>query len=353
MKTAAPRFMLLLLCAVLSSTAQNVQLKLYDNVVTVFDLYKAKDASIGFVVMKPVKMKKGETPFGFWLSNESKAPFLNITDGTTGKSVLTVSGKQFAAKAKINNSATQSTVTYKTGNGKNSFEIVLQAKEKSNNAMPLAKEIECSIRVNTQAVANPALTINIYGDGSLSSVGTKGITVAKTEKNSAVGPNILLTAEGDTKASVESSAKGGIATLSGGQEIQFSITGSTVADVQKSFAQVGNIEKMLSTKEEKTELAVFNEADKSNPLPGDTVTFTIVYHNIGTAPARDIAISNPIPERMKYVENSAQGDDTQIAISRKDATAPQQGEVESITWTIKKLISPGEMGKVSMKAIVQ
>lgn len=356
MKSITPKYLLLLFIVVGFVSAQNVELKLYDNIVTANEFFKAKDGSVGFILMKPAIMKKNETPFGFWLPTDAKTPFLIVTEGENGKPALSVTGKDFSSKAKIQKSGNKSTAVYTSGSGAKAIEIFIQSDVHSNSLMPLAKDIQCVIRVTTKAVKNPHLTVNLRGDGAVALVGTKGVTVSKTVQNNAVGPNLLLTAAGETQVAPASSSQqksGGTATFTGGSEIQFSIAGSTVSDSQKSLAQVTNIENTISTKTEKTEMAIFNEADKSNPLPGDTVTFTIFYHNIGTAPAKDISISNPIPEKMKYIENSAAGNNTEISITHKDVPPPQQGDVESINWVIKRNILPGEQGSVSFKTIIQ
>ena len=42
-------------------------------------------------------------------------------------------------------------------------------------------------------------------------------------------------------------------------------------------------------------------------VPGDEVIWTIVANNVCTTPAGDVAITNPVPEHMRYVGSSAFG----------------------------------------------
>jgi uncharacterized repeat protein (TIGR01451 family) len=128
---------------------------------------------------------------------------------------------------------------------------------------------------------------------------------------------------------------------------------TTVKDYEKSFVQALNLENAVTAKKEKTELSLLNSASSSTPSPGDTITYTITYHNIGTAAAQDINISNPIPVNTVYVEKSAAGDGAEITVDRKKVNLPQVGEVTSVNWKITKKVSPGEEGTVSLKAVIR
>ena len=114
-----------------------------------------------------------------------------------------------------------------------------------------------------------------------------------------------------------------------------------------------NIETLFVSKKEKTELSILNSASKLTPFPGDTITYTIIYHNIGTSPAQDVVISNPIPALTTYVDNSAAGDKAEVTIDRKKVAPPQQGEVTGVNWKVTKRINPGEEGTVFFKAVVR
>jgi len=141
-----------------------------------------------------------------------------------------------------------------------------------------------------------------------------------------------------------------------GEEVEvlsFRTLVSTVKNFEKSALQVKNIESLIVSKKEKTELSILNSASKVTPFPGDTITYTITYHNIGSSPAQDVVISNPIPALTTYVENSAAGEMAEVSIDRKKVAPPQQGEVTGVNWKVTKRINPGEEGTVSFKAIVR
>lgn len=50
-------------------------------------------------------------------------------------------------------------------------------------------------------------------------------------------------------------------------------------------------------------------------VPGDTVVYTIRYHNDATTPAENVVISNPVPKNTTYIGGSATGTDSGITYS--------------------------------------
>jgi len=50
-------------------------------------------------------------------------------------------------------------------------------------------------------------------------------------------------------------------------------------------------------------------------VPGDVVFYTINYTNNGEEAAENFVITNPVPEHMVYVAESAQGENTDVAFS--------------------------------------
>jgi uncharacterized repeat protein (TIGR01451 family) len=50
-------------------------------------------------------------------------------------------------------------------------------------------------------------------------------------------------------------------------------------------------------------------------VPGDEVVWTITANNVCTTAAGDVAITNPVPQHMRYVGNSAFGPGAAIAFS--------------------------------------
>ena len=107
-------------------------------------------------------------------------------------------------------------------------------------------------------------------------------------------------------------------------------------------------------------------------VPGTEVTYTINYRNVGTKPAGDVVINNPVPEHMNYVADSAIGADTTISYSADSgktwASALAQLSVKNadgslrpatekdctdVRWVVNGKVAPGAKGSVSFRAVLQ
>lgn len=113
------------------------------------------------------------------------------------------------------------------------------------------------------------------------------------------------------------------------------------------------------------------EAASTNVVPGDTVIFTTHYANLGSLPATEVVINNPLSEHMLYLAGSAQGKGTRIEFSidnGKTFAEPGQLKIKTdegkerlavpadythIRWTILGAIGAGAKGSVSYKAKVK
>lgn len=104
-------------------------------------------------------------------------------------------------------------------------------------------------------------------------------------------------------------------------------------------------------------------------VPGDEVLWTIVASNVCTAPAADVAITNPVPAQMRYVVSSAFGPGAAIEFSLDGRTfdaaealvvAEADGsrrparadEYTAIRWTLPRAIGPSESLTVRYRATV-
>jgi uncharacterized repeat protein (TIGR01451 family) len=344
---------------------QGTQLELYDYQLQANSLVKMKNGRIGFISMKQAKSTKEESNFGFWLSNNTNANavFLDVKDGQ--KSIATVTAKDFAAKAKSQTAGKKTSTVYTAGSGANAVTITIETEAVADTTMPLGKVVLADVKVKAAGTRKLSAVMTLYGDGFVSKIGTNGLTNSNVENGKAAYPLVMLVGNAGTTASTESApqktagklVKLTSATVSStGEEVSllsFRTHATTVKNFEKSISQAMNVESVVSTKKEKTELSLLNSASKATPFPGDTITYTITYHNIGNAAAQDITISNPIPVNTSYVEKSAAGDGAEITEERKKLPPPQIGEVLSVSWKIKKQVRPGEEGTVSLKAVIR
>jgi uncharacterized repeat protein (TIGR01451 family) len=49
--------------------------------------------------------------------------------------------------------------------------------------------------------------------------------------------------------------------------------------------------------------------------PGGEVVYTVKFENVGTQPATDVVVTNPVPEHTRFVANSAGGPGTEVTFS--------------------------------------
>jgi uncharacterized repeat protein (TIGR01451 family) len=104
-------------------------------------------------------------------------------------------------------------------------------------------------------------------------------------------------------------------------------------------------------------------------VPGDEIVWTIVASNVCTTPAGDVAITNPVPQHMRYVGDSAFGPGAAIEFSLDGAAfAPPEAltvaeadgsrrparadEYSAIRWVLPHAIGPNEQWLVRYRAAV-
>lgn len=121
-----------------------------------------------------------------------------------------------------------------------------------------------------------------------------------------------------------------------------SLSGSTVEGPEQARQQAGNLAAFLGGAPGKPDLILTTFADKGDAQAGDMITYTILYHNIGTAPMTEVLITNPIPAAVSYVEGSAGGEDAEIQVS-----------TNHISWRIDRTLRPDEQGTVFFKLLVK
>ena len=104
-------------------------------------------------------------------------------------------------------------------------------------------------------------------------------------------------------------------------------------------------------------------------VPGDEVIWTIVANNVCAAPAGDVAITNPVPQHMRYVGSSAFGPGAQIVFSLAGNTfaspdalvvaeadgsrrTARADEYSAIRWVLPRPMGPSESMTVRYRATV-
>jgi uncharacterized repeat protein (TIGR01451 family) len=95
-------------------------------------------------------------------------------------------------------------------------------------------------------------------------------------------------------------------------------------------------------------LAVIKRVDASEAEPGDTLTYTIQYRNMGNVPIRAVSIIDSLLPRLEYVPNSAQGPAGTIFTFGEN----KAGALE-LRYDLPGAIAPGAEGSVTFKVIVR
>lgn len=106
-------------------------------------------------------------------------------------------------------------------------------------------------------------------------------------------------------------------------------------------------------------------------LPGTEVVYVLEYANVGKKPATDVVITDPIPEHMVYVVDSAEGkgmditysidggktwgNPDQLMVRDADGTTHTAlpKDYNAIRWVLKGALAIGGKGSVSFHAVLQ
>ncbi|MDX2035226.1 MAG: DUF11 domain-containing protein [Isosphaeraceae bacterium] len=100
--------------------------------------------------------------------------------------------------------------------------------------------------------------------------------------------------------------------------------------------------------EKRPGVAVEKTVDLTEAEPGDTLTFTIAYRNMGNTPIKAVSIVDSLMPRLEYVAGSAMGPAGTVFTSGENRV----GSVE-LRWDLPGTLAPGSNGYVSFKAIVR
>lgn len=104
----------------------------------------------------------------------------------------------------------------------------------------------------------------------------------------------------------------------------------------------------VETPPNKPGLSIIKQVDADQAEPGDVVTYTIRFKNMGNTPIRAVSIVDSLMPRLEYVAKSAMGPTGTVFTSGEN----QSGSLE-LRWDLPEALKPGVEGTVSFKAIVR
>jgi uncharacterized repeat protein (TIGR01451 family) len=131
------------------------------------------------------------------------------------------------------------------------------------------------------------------------------------------------------------------------------VSGTSVPASEHVQPQAKELLSYINGRTAKPQLVLLQRTSSEKASPSDTVAYTLSYHNIGTAPASEVQISNPIPAGTVYLAGSVSGERCDIQEERASAQPPAVGAVTTLTWKFNGTIAPGEGRSASFKVIVK
>ncbi|MCR9132811.1 MAG: DUF2341 domain-containing protein [bacterium] len=97
-------------------------------------------------------------------------------------------------------------------------------------------------------------------------------------------------------------------------------------------------------------LVIIKAVDKAQAMPGDTLTYTINYENLGDEPISQVEVVDEVPAYTTYFSSSCGALPT--GFTNCNILAPSVGIRGTIKWTFTGVLQPGETGAVSYKVLI-
>lgn len=152
----------------------------------------------------------------------------------------------------------------------------------------------------------------------------------------------------------------------------FSLFQSANAATTNNNVSIQSTAFVEQTTKDSTGKDVKTEALATNVVPGETVTFKNVISNKGATPAKDIVVTNPLPDHMTFVsaystdtnntnityslDGKEFGDLTKLSVKDKttgNARSALPEEVKFVRWAVKTQLSGNSNLEVGYKATLQ
>lgn len=133
---------------------------------------------------------------------------------------------------------------------------------------------------------------------------------------------------------------------------------TTIQDANYVTEQAVNLANYLMTDQPEPRFNVKIEPDKWEALPGEQIKYNMTCMHVGTGISQGGTITDPIPQGVQYVPNSAKGQGTVIKYSidngSKFVEEIMPGDIVThIQWDIVNKLIPGESINMSFKVILE
>jgi uncharacterized repeat protein (TIGR01451 family) len=104
----------------------------------------------------------------------------------------------------------------------------------------------------------------------------------------------------------------------------------------------------VETPPDRPGLAVVKRVNAEEALPGETLTFTISYRNMGNTPIRAVSIVDSLLPRLEYVKGTSRGPKGTTFVAAENRVGSSE-----LRWELPGSIAPGASGHVSFQAVVR
>jgi uncharacterized repeat protein (TIGR01451 family) len=95
-------------------------------------------------------------------------------------------------------------------------------------------------------------------------------------------------------------------------------------------------------------LAVIKRVSVAEAEPGDTISYVIIYRNMGNTPINNVSIVDSLLPRLEYVKGTSRGPE-----GTGFTTAMNPVGSTELRWELPGVLAPGAVGHVSFDAIVR
>ncbi|MBS4028864.1 MAG: hypothetical protein KGZ58_09515 [Ignavibacteriales bacterium] len=307
-----------------------------------------------------LKNKNGKERFGIFGKENAKAgssaTLFEILDASSNEVVKKISLDDYFGKEndnwkllrteKLSNDKVRN--IFQAKNGNTSFTLICDVEIKTDSHLPTGKSLSLSLSVEFASAR--IVKTKFYG-AVKGLFGTKenAVWIMSNDSSSKVNPAIVCSVirassiENDARRKTFVATTDDVQVEAGETTTIFSliVTGTSVEFQEHTQKQTENLVQYFTSKKVLPEIIAVTKANKLSTISGDTILYSIVYHNIGTDGATDVNLNNSIPNGTVYIDESAGGNGSSLTVTREtlsDAT----NRVSSITWNYKDAIMPGD-----------
>jgi len=349
--------------------------------VTVFSQPRSEDEmkDAPFLIARQRTVKGKELrPFGMFLREKGKSSdlqtVLEIIDAEKNVSIKKVSLAEYFGKetvswqtigAESKTSPKKIISVFRIQSGAYNFKLIRELAITEDRNLPLGEKINMAFSMESN---NPLkLRVKFLGivEGTWKSLGNSLLisdldTVSRIHSTLVFHPLQEGTIEvtrpskkGDAPRIIVTSKVTSLSTNTPTIVFSIELAGTSISFDRHIAQQAENIQSYFNTHIGKPAIVTVTQASKASSHPGDTLLFLLYSHNIGTAPAIENTLNNIIPAGTLYLEGTAEGKESDITYTRREATPPQMNPVTNITWKYQDPIYSGEERIASFKVVVQ